>query len=102
MPPADQSADGEDPRVLTVGRINLDFYVSDLGVAMRDARTFVASVGGSPTDIAIVSQRLGVPAAGLTATGDDFAGQLVRRQLTDEGVDVRWVQTVPGAATSTS
>ena len=100
MPPADQSADGEDPRVLTVGRINLDFYVSDLGVAMRDARTFVASVGGSPTNIAIVAQRLGVPAAVLTATGDDFAGQLVRRQLTDEGVDVRWVQTVPGAATS--
>lgn len=100
MPRAEHSSPRQDPRVLTVGRINLDLYVSELGVRMRDAESFVASVGGSPTNIAIVAQRLGTDAAVLTATGDDFAGQLVRRQLTDAGVDVRWVQTVPGAATS--
>lgn len=100
MSPAEQPAHGQDPQVLTVGRINLDFYVSDLGVHMRDAKTFVASVGGSPTNVAIVAQRLGVRAAVLTATGDDFAGQLVRRQLTDTGVDVRWVHTIAGAPTS--
>ena len=100
MPPTDQYAHGQDLRVLTVGRINLDFYASDLGVHMREAKTFVASVGGSPTNIAMVAQRLGVRAAVLTATGDDLAGELVRQQLTDAGVDVRWVHTIPGAPTS--
>lgn len=100
MPPADRPVHGLGPRVLTVGRVNLDFYVEDLGVRLADAKSFVASVGGSPTNIAIVAQRLGVPAAVLTATGDDFAGQLVRRQLTDAGVDVRWLHTIRGAPTS--
>ena len=100
MVPAEPAAPGPDPRVLTVGRVNLDLYVRDLGVHLRDAKAFVASVGGSPTNIAIVAQRLGTPAAVLTATGDDVAGELVRRQLIETGVDVRWVHTVAGAPTS--
>ncbi len=36
----------------------------------------------------------------LTATGDDLAGDLVRRQLGDAGVDLRWVHIVAGAPTS--
>ncbi len=100
MLPTDRATDGQDPQVLTVGRINLDFYVNELGIHMREAKTFVASVGGSPTNIAIVAQRLGARAAVLTATGDDFAGQLVRQQLSNAGVDAHWVHTIAGAPTS--
>lgn len=100
MLPGDPGGHGGEPRLLTVGRINLDFYVSEQGVHLRDARSFVASVGGSPTNIAIVAQRLGVDAAVLTATGDDLAGDLARRQLSDTNVDVRWVHTIAGAPTS--
>lgn len=100
MTPGDTGTQRSEPRLLTVGRINLDFYVSELGVHLRDARSFVASVGGSPTNIAIVAQCLGVDAAVLTATGDDLVGGLVRRQLADTGVDVRWVHTIAGAPTS--
>lgn len=88
------------PLLLTVGRINLDMYVDALGVPMADATSFRASVGGSPTNIAIVAQRLGLPSAVLSAIGDDFAGDLVLTQLARFGVDTRWVQRSSEGATS--
>jgi sugar/nucleoside kinase (ribokinase family) len=88
------------PLLLTVGRINLDLYVDALGVPMADATGFRASVGGSPTNIAIVAQRLGLPSAVLSATGDDFAADLVVTQLARFGVDTRWVQRSSEGATS--
>lgn len=88
------------PTLVTAGRINLDLYNERLGGRMRDATRFVASVGGSPTNIAIVAQRLGTSAAVITAVGDDPAGELVRRQLENFGVATDWVGTIPGHATS--
>lgn len=106
MPPVEDVRDGQgadggrEPRVLTVGRINLDLYVEEQGVRMTAATRFVASVGGSPTNIAIVASRLGVPAALLSAEGGDLAGGLVRSRLGEHGVDTRWVGTIPEGATS--
>lgn len=106
MPPADDVRDGQrddrgrEPRVLTVGRINLDLYVEQQGIPMTEATTFVASVGGSPTNIAIVAARLGVRTALLSAEGGDLVGGLVRARLGEHGVDTRWVGTIPEGATS--
>jgi 5-dehydro-2-deoxygluconokinase len=88
---------GARPRLLTVGRINLDFYVEELGVAMAQASTFRGTVGGSPTNIAIVAARLGLPSAVLSAVGADYAGELVRNQLAATGVCTDWVLTRPGS-----
>lgn len=88
------------PLLLTVGRLNLDLYVEQLGVAMADASMFRASVGGSPTNIAIVARRLGVPAAVLSAAGTDPAGDLVLTQLSATGVDTRWIRRLPVGSTS--
>lgn len=88
------------PLLLTVGRVNLDLYVEQLGVAMADTATFRASVGGSPTNIAIVARRLGVPAAVLSAAGTDPAGDVVLSQLGATGVDTRWIGRLPAGSTS--
>jgi sugar/nucleoside kinase (ribokinase family) len=97
---SDDATSRQPPILLTVGRINLDLYVDALGVAMADATTFRASVGGSPTNIAIVAQRLGLPSAVLSAAGQDYAGDLVINQLQSFGVDTRWVSRTPEGATS--
>ncbi|MTD54368.1 carbohydrate kinase family protein [Amycolatopsis pithecellobii] len=89
--------DREPPRLLTVGRMNLDLYAKELGVRMADATSFRASIGGSPTNIAIVAQRLGLPSAVLSAVGADFTGQLLRNQLAATGVRTDWVFTRAGA-----
>lgn len=93
MPGDELEAPRQDPLVLTVGRVNLDLYVQEQGRSTAEATTFVASVGGSPTNIAIVVQRLGVAAALLSAEGGDDSGRLVRHQLENFGVDTRWLQS---------
>lgn len=67
---------------------------------MREADHFVASVGGSPTNLAIVATRLGIPSAVLSATGDDYAADLVLAQLANFGVDTTFIRRDPRGATS--
>lgn len=86
--------------VLTVGRANMDLYVSATGVPIADATEYIASVGGSPANIAIVARRLGLSTAILSATGADFNGQFVRNQLRRHGVNTDWVLESPDGATS--
>lgn len=89
-----------DPVLLAVGRLNLDLFGVETGVPMAEVRSFRASVGGSPTNIAIAARRLGVAAAVLTAAGTDPAGDLVVRQLAATGVDTRWVRRLTRGSTS--
>jgi 5-dehydro-2-deoxygluconokinase len=86
--------------MLSVGRANLDLYSRDVGAAFEDITSFDAMVGGSPTNIAIGVARLGRSAAVLTAVGDDRTGDFVLRYLRDEGVDVSYLQRIPGKLTS--
>ncbi|WP_457108905.1 carbohydrate kinase family protein [Marmoricola sp. URHA0025 HA25] len=86
--------------MLTVGRANLDLYVSATGVPIADATDYVASVGGSPANIAIVVRKLGLSSAILSATGADFSGQFVRNQLQGHEVSTDWLLESSTGATS--
>ncbi|ALJ21987.1 PfkB family carbohydrate kinase [Microbacterium sp. No. 7] len=66
------------------------------------ARHLIFGGGGPAATAAVAAARLGIPSAVVAAVGDDEAGDLVRRRLADEGVDVSGIRTVPGAATSRS
>ena len=46
--------------LLTMGRSSIDLYANDIGAAFEDIRSFAAYVGGSPTNIAVGAQRLGL------------------------------------------
>lgn len=89
-----------EPAVLTVGRVNFDLYVADAGVPIQDATSFVASVGGSPANIAMVARGLGIPSAVLSATGSDETGRFVRAELQRHGVGTRWLAESPTGSTS--
>ena len=54
-----------------MGRSSIDLYANDVGAPFVDIKSFAAYVGGSPTNIAVGAQRLGLKAAVLTAVGDD-------------------------------
>jgi 5-dehydro-2-deoxygluconokinase len=90
----------EEPAILTVGRVNFDLYVADAGVSIENATSYVASVGGSPANIAMVARRFGIPSAVLSATGSDDTGRFVRSQLQREGVSTRWLAESPTGSTS--
>jgi 5-dehydro-2-deoxygluconokinase len=81
--------------LITMGRVGVDLYPEQIGVALADVRTFAKSLGGSATNVAVAAARLGVRSAVITKVGDDPFGPYVRRALEGFGVDARWVGTHP-------
>jgi fructokinase len=73
--------------VVCIGEAVLDLVASRRG-PLRAARTFEASSGGAPCNVAVGAARLGARAAFVGVVGDDEFGRLLRDALVDEGVDV--------------
>lgn len=81
--------------LIAIGRVSVDLYPEQVGVPLKDVRTFAKSLGGSPTNVAVGAARLGRRAAVVTKVGDDGFGAYVREALEGFGVDARWVSTDP-------
>jgi 5-dehydro-2-deoxygluconokinase len=86
--------------LVTMGRSSIDLYANDVGAAFVDIKSFAAYVGGSPTNIAVGAQRLGLRTAVLTAVGDDPVGDFILKFLKDEKVETRFIPRKPGTRTS--
>ncbi len=86
--------------LLTMGRSSIDLYANDIGAAFEDITSFAAYVGGSPLNIAVAAQRLGLRAALLSAVGDDKVGDFILAFLEREGVATRFVARKPGTRSS--
>jgi fructokinase len=59
------------------------------------ARDFRRELGGAPANVATGLARLGVRAAVVGGVGRDLFGQALVRHLADDGVDVRFVVSLP-------
>jgi 5-dehydro-2-deoxygluconokinase len=81
--------------LITMGRVSVDLYPEQIGVALKDVRTFAKSLGGSATNVAVAAARLGARSAVITKVGDDPFGPYVREALRGFGVDERFVGTHP-------
>ncbi len=86
--------------VITIGRSSVDFYGAQVGGRLEDMRSFNKYVGGSPTNMAVGTARLGLKSALITRVGDEHMGRFIREQLAAEGVDVRGVKTDPERLTA--
>ena len=85
--------------VLTMGRVGVDIYPLQAGVALEDVTTFGKYLGGSATNVAVAAARLGRGAAVITRTGADPFGRFVHQALKRYGVDDRFVTEVPALPT---
>ena len=85
--------------VLTMGRIGVDLYPQQIGVSLREVRTFEKFLGGSPTNVAVAAARYGRRSAVITRTGDDPFGAYIHDALRSFGVDDRFVTAVPDLPT---
>ena len=79
--------------VITMGRCSVDLYGQQIGARLEDIGSFAKSVGGSPTNIAIGTARLGLKTGVITRVGDEQMGRFVREQLAREGVSAKGVVT---------
>jgi 5-dehydro-2-deoxygluconokinase len=85
--------------VLTMGRVGIDLYPLQAGIALDDVATFGRFLGGSPTNVAVAAARHGRHSAVITRTGADPFGSFVHRSLRELGVDDRFVTPVEGLPT---
>jgi 5-dehydro-2-deoxygluconokinase len=85
--------------VLTMGRVGVDIYPLQTGVALEDVTTFGKYLGGSATNVAVAAARLGRSAAVITRTGNDPFGRFVHHALKQYGVSDQFVTGVPGLPT---
>ena len=86
--------------VITMGRCSVDLYGQQIGSRLEDVTSFAKSVGGSPSNIAIGTARLGLKSALITRVGDEQMGRFVREQMIREGVDVTGITIDPQRLTS--
>ena len=86
--------------LVTMGRSSIDLYANDVGAAFVDIKSFAAYVGGSPTNIAVGAQRLGLRTALLTAVGGDPVGDFILNFLAAEGVETAYIPRKPAARSS--
>jgi 5-dehydro-2-deoxygluconokinase len=92
-------ADGASFEVLTMGRIGVDLYPLQAGVALDDVESFAKYLGGSASNVAVAAARYGRRTAVITRTGDDPFGRFLHRALRGYGVDDRYVTPVKGLPT---
>ena len=85
--------------VLTIGRVSVDLYGSQVGADWNNTSSFQKAVGGTATNVAVAAVRLGHAAAVFTKVGDDPFGTYVRTRLEEFGVDVSYVGVSEGLPT---
>lgn len=86
--------------VITIGRSSIDLYGAQVGGRLEDMGSFQKYIGGSPTNMAAGTARLGLRSALITRVGDEHMGRFIREELAREGVDVRGVKTDPQRLTA--
>ena len=77
--------------LLALGRISVDLYAREPGNSFVQHQTFVKSIGGSPTNVAVAAARLGLRSAVVTAVGADPLGDYAIAKLAALGVATRYV-----------
>lgn len=86
--------------LITIGRSSVDLYGAQIGGRLEDMGSFEKYIGGSPTNMAAGTARLGLKSALITRVGDEHMGRFIREKLESEGVDVRGVRTDPERLTA--
>ncbi len=82
--------------LLSIGRVSVDLYAEQSGVSVSEVTSFRKSIGGTATNVAVATARLGHEAAVATRVGDDQFGRYVVHALEQSfGVDARFVATHP-------
>ncbi len=86
--------------LITIGRSSVDLYGAQVGGRLEDMASFQKYIGGSPTNMAAGTARLGLKSALITRVGDEHMGRFIREELVREGVDPGGIVTDPDRLTA--
>lgn len=86
--------------LITIGRSSVDLYGAQIGGRLEDMGSFQKYIGGSPTNIACGTSRLGLQSAVITGVGDEHMGRFIIEELAREGVNTHGVKIDPDRLTA--
>ena len=86
--------------LICLGRASVDLYSQQIGARLEDVSSFAKYIGGSSTNIAACSARMGLKSGLITRVGDEHMGRFIREQLQREGVDTQCVVSDPARLTA--
>lgn len=82
--------------LIAMGRVSMDLFSEQVGSPFATISSFSTGVGGSPSNVAIGSSRLGLKTALITGVGEDKVGDFVLQQLAKEGVSCQYIRRKAG------
>jgi Sugar kinases, ribokinase family len=80
--------------LLTFGRASIDLYSKNIGAEFNDIKELTTAIGGSPVNISVGAQRLGLKTSIVTGVGNDPVGGFITHTLKQENVDVSHVNII--------
>lgn len=84
-------------KITTIGEILVDMTQTHIENGIPH---FAANPGGAPANVAVAASKLGVESAFIGCVGADLYGELLRKTLEENGVDVTGLQVTPKANTT--
>jgi fructokinase len=86
--------------VLCVGEVLIDFIGQQTDVLINNTRDYHRYLGGSPTNVAMNSARLGLNSAMVATVGNDGFGEYIFERLKDIRVNTENIQRLKNKPTS--
>jgi fructokinase len=86
--------------ILCVGEVLIDFIGHQEGVLINETRDYHRYLGGSPTNVAMNSTRLGLNATMVATVGNDGFGSYIFEKLSEVGVNTTHINTLDNKSTS--
>ncbi|PWN65103.1 5-dehydro-2-deoxygluconokinase [Chryseobacterium phosphatilyticum] len=86
--------------LLTFGRASIDLYSKNIGAEFNDIQLLSTAIGGSPVNISVGAQRLGLKTSIVTAVGNDPVGGFIVNTLQQEKVDISLINTIEGTTST--
>lgn len=86
--------------ILCVGEVLVDFIGHQEGVLINETRDYHRYLGGSPTNVAMNSTRLGLNTIMVATVGNDGFGSYITERLTSVGINTSHIKILDDKSTS--
>lgn len=86
--------------VVAIGELVVDWLAQEKSTGFIETSTFIKSLGGNASNVAIGLSRLGTPSRIVAKVGPDVHGKFLLKVLEDEGVDTRFVKIDESSSTA--
>ncbi|MDY7395899.1 carbohydrate kinase [Aureibaculum sp. 2210JD6-5] len=90
----------KDIDILCVGEVLVDFIGHQTEVLINNTRDYHRYLGGSPTNVAMNSARLGLKSVMVATVGDDGFGEYIFERLNEVGVNTNHINRINNKPTS--